>query len=33
MSIKKVTEQDSIYDNLERLSTSELINSIHNEDK
>ena len=33
MSIKKVTEQDSIYDNLEKLSTSELINSIHNEDK
>ena len=33
MSIQKITEQDSIYDNLENFSTSELINSIHNEDK
>ena len=33
MSIQKVTEQDSLYDNLEDLSTSELVNSIHNEDK
>ena len=33
MSIKKVTEQDSIYSNLENLSTTELINSIHEEDK
>ena len=33
MSIKKVTEQDSLYDNLENFSTTELINSIHNEDK
>tara|TARA_B100000579_G_scaffold226058_1_gene185108 strand:- start:67 stop:882 length:816 start_codon:yes stop_codon:yes gene_type:complete len=33
MSIKKVTEQDSLYNNLENLSTTELINSIHNEDK
>ena len=33
MSIIKVTEQDSLYNNLENLSTTELINSIHNEDK
>ena len=33
MSIIKVTEQDSLYDNLENFSTTELINSIHNEDK
>ncbi len=33
MSYKKVTEQDSIYDNLENLSTTDLINSIHQEDK
>ena len=33
MSTQKVTEQDSIYDNLENLSTTELVNSIHNEDK
>ena len=33
MSIEKVTEQDSLYSNLENLSTTELINSIHNEDK
>ncbi len=33
MSIKKITEQDSLYDNLENLSTIELINSIHKEDK
>ena len=33
MSIQKVTEQDSIYDNLENFSTTELVNSIHNEDK
>ena len=33
MSIQKVTEQDSMYDNLENLSTTELVNSIHNEDK
>ncbi len=33
MSIQKVTEQDSIYNDLENLSTSELVNSIHKEDK
>ena len=33
MSIIKVTEQDSLYNNLENFSTTELINSIHNEDK
>ena len=33
MSIQKVTEQDSLYENLENFSTTELVNSIHNEDK
>ena len=33
MSFKKITEQDSLYHNLENLSTVNLINSIHNEDK
>lgn len=33
MSFRKVTEEDSIYDDLENLSTIELINSIHEEDK
>ena len=33
MSIHKITEQDSLYDNLENLSTTELVNSIHKEDK
>jgi len=33
MSIQKITEQESIYNNLEYFSTNELINSIHNEDK
>ncbi len=33
MSVNKITEQDSLYDNLENLSTKELINSIHKEDK
>ena len=33
MSIIKVTEQNSLYNNLENFSTTELINSIHNEDK
>ena len=33
MSIYKITEQDSLYDNLENLSTTELVKSIHDEDK
>ena len=33
MSVNKVTEQDSFYDNLENFSTNELVNSIHEEDK
>ena len=33
MLIQKITEQDSIYNDLENLSTSELVNSIHKEDK
>lgn len=33
MFIKKVTEEESLYDDLENLTTTELINSIHNEDK
>tara|TARA_B100000575_G_scaffold293820_1_gene306564 strand:- start:4170 stop:4985 length:816 start_codon:yes stop_codon:yes gene_type:complete len=33
MSIKKITEQESLYHNLESFSTTELLNSIHEEDK
>ena len=33
MSVKKITEQESLYHNLESFSTRELLNSIHEEDK
>ena len=33
MSFKKITEQESLYQNLESFSTKELITSIHEEDK
>ena len=33
MSFKKITEQESLYHNLESFSTIELISSIHKEDK
>jgi len=33
MSFQKTTEQDSLYDNLENMSTHELIKNINNEDK
>lgn len=33
MDFKKITEQDSLHDQLEKLSVEELVNGIHSEDK
>ena len=33
MAFEKITEQDSLYDQLENYSTEELVNGIHTEDK
>ncbi|TVZ50877.1 N-acetylmuramic acid 6-phosphate etherase [Dokdonia sp. Hel_I_53] len=33
MSFKKITEQDSNYDHLEKMNTKELLTNINNEDK
>ena len=33
MGFKKITEQDSLYDNLEHYTVEDLVKGIHNEDQ